>query len=142
MAKEYSLLERLSGRSGRNRTRYEPTTGENLEALMESVRNHLAKLLNSRHGMSEALPDYGLPSLVDVVVDSGNYVQLVQDAIRSTVEKYEPRLKRVRVSRKEEEGNKQTLVFRVDAVLISKSGEHRVWYETSIRGTGKFDVAG
>jgi type VI secretion system protein len=142
MAREYSLLERIAGRSGRNRARYEPTTGENLEALMESVRNHLAKLLNSRHGMSAALPDYGLPSLVDVVVDSGNYVQLVQDAIRTTVEKYEPRLKRVRVTRKEEEGNKQTLVFRVDAIMISKSGEHRVWYETSIRGTGKFDVAG
>ena len=36
-------------------------------------------------------------------------------------------------------GHKQTLVFRVDAVMIS-SPAIRVWYETSIRRTGKLDV--
>ncbi len=142
MAREQSILERIAARSDRNRSRYEATTGENLEALMESVRNHLTKLLNSRHGMSEALPDYGLPALVDMVVDSGDYVHRVQEAIRNTIEKHEPRLKRVRVTRKEQEGEKAKLLFRVDAVLVSKSGEHRVWYETSLRGSGEFDVNG
>lgn len=143
MAREQCLLDRISSRNDRGQGRYQPTTKEDLESLMESVRRHLNRLLNSRHGMSESAPEYGLPSLVDITSSSGNHVQRISDAIRSTIEEYEPRLRRVKVSAKEsEQVNRQTLVFRVDAVLVGRSGEHRVWYETAIRGNGEFDVNG
>jgi len=110
---------------------------------MDSVREHLTRLLNARHGMSEALPDYGLPAMTDLTVGRGDYVRRVLEAIQTTVEQYEPRLRNVRVKPvvDEEHEERQLLTFRVDAVLISQTGEHRVWYETMISGSGEFDVS-
>jgi len=144
MAREQTLLNRIASGSDRGRSRHEATATENLDALIESVQTHLVRLLNSRQGMAEAQPDYGLPSLVDITVGSGNYVQLVQDTIRQTIEKFEPRLRRVRVSQRLDEeatADKEKLIFRIDAILVGRSGEHRVWYETAFRGTN-FEVAG
>lgn len=110
---------------------------------MESVRRQLRRLLNARHGMSQALPDYGLPALTDLTVGSGDYVQTVQEAIRVAVEKYEPRLRRVRVSAATsgDDDDRRTLAFRIDAVLVSESGEHRVWYQTALAGSQEFEVS-
>jgi type VI secretion system protein len=140
MAREQTLLDRIARCGDRQRGRIEPSANEDLDALMESVRRNLVRLLNARHGMSEALPDYGLPALNDLTIGSGDYVRRVEEAIRVAVEKYEPRLRRVRVSRVEDE-ERQTLSFRVDAVLISQTGEHRVWYETVVTGAGGVEVS-
>lgn len=141
MAREQTLLERFAVRESGRRSRFEPTTAENAEALMESVRKQLRRLLNARHGMSEAQPDYGLPAFTDLIIGSGDYVAAIQDAIRVAVEKYEPRLQRVRISRVvDDERDRRTLAFRIDAVLVGRAGEHRVWYQTSVAGNGQFDV--
>ena len=107
---------------------------------MDSVRAQLSRLLNARHGMSEAQPDYGLPALADLTIGAGDHVQKVRDAIQTAISKYEPRLRRVRVTQVADEDELRTLSFRVDAVLVSQTGEHRVWYETSLGGDGQFDV--
>ncbi len=142
MGREQTLLARIAGMSDRKGRRYVPTTEEDIDALMESVRMNLRRLLNARQGMSQAQPDYGLPALVDIAAGGKDYIQRVQDAVRLTIEKYEPRLRNVRVSPCEEESKSETLRFRVDAVLVGSSGTHRVWYETSLRVGGTFDVAG
>lgn len=143
MGREQTLLKRLAalGEGGGSRTG--ATASEDVGALMESVREHLGRLLNARHGMCEALPDYGLPALNDLVVGSGDYTQLVEEAIRTTVEQYEPRLRRVRVTRlaEEEESQSKKLAFRVDAMLVGRSGQHRVWYQTEVTGAGDFEVS-
>lgn len=140
MAREFMLLDRIARAGSRESGRYE-SAAEDLDALMDSVRRQLVRLLNSRHGLSEAQPDYGLPALTDLVVGSGDYVQAVQKAIQAAVEKYEPRLRRVRVSRVIDEEGGRSLSFRVDAVLVGRSAEHRVSYETSMGGEGQFDVS-
>lgn len=142
MGREYTLLERIARREERTRGRADASVSEDLEGLMESVRTNLARLLNSRQGMSEAQPDYGLPSLTDVTVGSGDYVRSLQESIRETVEKYEPRLRHIRITLQEPESSAERLVFRVDAVLVGQSGEHRVWYETAVNAQGQLDVAG
>ncbi len=145
MGREQTLLERIASRTAAGRGRYEPTATEDLEALMESIRDHLGRLLNARHGMSQALPDYGLPAMSDLRVGGAKYLRAVQNAIQTTIEKYEPRLRRARVTVVVDEDDQdreqgRTLTFRVDATLISQSGEHRVWYETQVTGAGEFDV--
>lgn len=144
MAREQTLLDRLAAvqSTGRSDRYGGSTVGEDLEALMESIRRNLRRLLNARQGMCEAAPDYGLPALTELIAGNQQYVQRVQDAIRTAIERYEPRLRRVRVSQHESSENRQTLVFRVDAAMIGKSGEHRVWYETEFTPTGEFHVAG
>jgi len=91
--------------------------------------------------MSEAQPDYGLPVLSDVLHGSGDHVSVVERAIRTTIEKYEPRLRRVRITRAVEEGATEPwLAFRVDALLVASDGEHKVWYQTNLTSTGCFEV--
>lgn len=140
MAREDTLLTRLERDAGSGRGRTE-TTVENLEALMASVRENITHILNSRHGMCEAVSDYGLPALSDFTLSNRNYILVIQEAIRSALSKYEPRLDRVKVSfREPEPGSPQRLEFRVDAVLIGRTGQHRVFYETSLSGKGEFEV--
>jgi type VI secretion system protein len=142
MSREQTLLERIRVCNERRRSRYEPSATENLDAVMESVRNHLARLLNARHGMSEGMPDYGLPALTDLTIGSADYLESVKEAIRVAIEKYEPRLRRVRVSQVgDKEDKKRTLSFRIDAVLVSQSGENRVWYQTEVSGNGEYEVS-
>ena len=142
MSREETLLERIRLCNERRRSRYEPTATEDLDALMESVRNHLARLLNSRHGMSEGMPDYGLPALTDLTIGSADYTESVKEAIRVAIEKYEPRLRRVRVSQAgDKEDEKRMLSFRIDATLVSRTGENRVWYQTEVSGSGEYDVS-
>ncbi len=143
MARERSLLERVAAsREEAVAARYAATAADDPEARMESVRRHLTKLLNARQGMCEADPDYGLPALTDLLAGGAECVRLTQEAIRATIEKYEPRLRRVRVSHRAEEGGRQTLVFRIDAVLVGRGSEHRVWYETAFSPTGEAQVSG
>jgi len=142
MGRERTLLDRLSEPADHARGVRGDTTAEDLEGLMESVRQNLGRLLNSRQGISEAQPDYGLPAMTDLTAGAEDYISKLQDAIRATIEKYEPRLRRVRVAIQQEASTQQTLVFRVDAMMVARSGEHRVWYETSVRATGQFEVEG
>ena len=141
MGREKTLLQRLAQMENSGRGRYESSATEDLDALMDSVREHLIRLLNARPGMSEAMPDYGLPAMTDLTIGSGDYVQRVQEAVRVAIEKYEPRLRRVRVTRVDDEDSAHRLVFRVDAVLMSQTGEHRVCYETQVASSGRFDVS-
>ncbi|MFQ5590629.1 MAG: type VI secretion system baseplate subunit TssE [Phycisphaerae bacterium] len=141
MAREQMLLDRIAQLGAQGHDRFEATAAEDLDAVIHSVRRNLIRLLNARHGMSEAMPDYGLPALTDLTIGSRAYVERVKDAIKVAIDKYEPRLRNVRVSRSVEEEGAQRLGFRVEATLIAQSGEHRIWYETTVRGSGEFDVS-
>ncbi len=141
MGRERTLLERIAEAGNRGSRGFEPSAAEDVDALMESVGRQLVRVLNSRHSLSEAMPDYGLPALTDLTIGSGDYVHRVREAIRVAVEKFEPRLRRVRVTRVEEEDAPHTLLFRVDATLVTQSGEHRVFYETAVSGDGRYDVS-
>jgi len=138
MGREQTLLERIAAVGSRRGGYNEPSATEDVAALMSSVRRHLQRLLNAR--LSEAMPDYGLPALTDLTIGSGDYVHAIQEAVRVAIEKYEPRLRRVRVSRVVEEDAPHTLSFRVEATLVGRTGEHRVYYETTVSGGGQFDV--
>lgn len=142
MGREKTLLERLSDRNSAARAVQTGTTVESLDDLLESVRRNLARLLNSRQGMSETAPDYGLPALTDLTVGTSDYIRKLLDSIRDTIEHYEPRLRNVRVTLREDESSNTTKVFRVEAVLVSKTGEHRVWYDTAVRSSGRFEIEG
>ena len=107
MGRERMLLDRIAAGGARGGGRYEPSTREDLDALMDSVRRQLARLLNARHGFSEAVPDYGLPALTDLTVGSGDHVRRIRDAIRVAIEKYEPRLRRVRGVQMTDEDERQ-----------------------------------
>ena len=142
MAGDMHLLARIAESEGVGRSTRGPSAVADVNVLIESVRTHLRRLLNSRHGMCECDADYGLPAISDLSADVGDYVQTMQDAIQTTVEQYEPRLRRVRVTRMVDEDARRSLTFRVEGVMVGKLGGHRVYYETSLGSGGQFDVEG
>ncbi len=141
MAFEDTLLSRITTGEIRRPGAPGASAAEDVELLMGSVQRHLIRLLNSRHDLAQAAPDYGLPALSDLVMGGPGYVDRVRKAILVAVQKYEPRLRRIRVERANDDEDSQRLTFRVEGVLIGRSGEHRVFYETSIAGSGQFDVS-
>ncbi len=93
-----------------------------------SVVDNLNRLFNSRRGMLEHLPAYGLPDTGDVYSDSPEAAERLRRAIKETVEKYEPRLRRISVTPGGSEDDQHArIVFLVSGELVS--GE-RVEFQT------------
>ena len=87
-----SLFERLNGtpdqRSGWDRE----------TSVMASVAEHLAKMLSTRAGSVQTLPDYGLPDLNDLRLDLHDVLKQACSAIKHCIDTYEPRLTNVTVT--------------------------------------------
>ncbi len=64
---------------------------------VQSIQDHVSRLLNSRRGMVPYLPDYGLPDIQEMYQAAPNSVTFLGKEIKATLERYEPRLRRVEV---------------------------------------------
>ncbi len=138
MAREKSLLERLrepDATPGRS-------IHENTNRLAESVMGNLRRLLNSRQGITPIQADYGIPDLTDVLHDLPDAIGGMRRAIKTAIEKYEPRLRRVNVKPVTIEGDPQALHFEITAELVTEEEKASVWFETRIDGSGTVQVKG
>lgn len=77
-------------------------TGQNLrlqrtENLVESIQSNLMQILNTRQGMVEHIPDYGLPDIHYVYNSLPKSLDALGAEIQKALEKYEPRLSSVTV---------------------------------------------
>lgn len=84
MANSRGLLSRLA-------------TGSRKADTVSSVVDHLANMLNTRVGESVTVPDYGLVDFSDVCHNMPEAIGAIQQSIRATILKYEPRLRNVSV---------------------------------------------
>lgn len=133
---ERTLLERLRDPRG--------STGRsaqiNTSALAESVQEHLDRMLNTRQGIAETVPDYGLPNLVDVIHSFPEAVDICRRSIRSSIERYEPRLRNVVVNAVPNEDDPFHLRFEIRAQLISDNAVMPVAFYTTLDSSGQADV--
>jgi type VI secretion system protein len=65
--------------------------------VVSSVVDHLRAMLNTRQGESVTVPDFGLVDFSDVCHNMPESIGSIQQSIRATILKYEPRLKNVSV---------------------------------------------
>lgn len=136
MAAEKSLLERIDAAEERAGGAPDPY------AVSRSVLAHVQKMLNVRHGNVEALPDYGLPDINDLAHRYGNPVPELKKAIKACLERYEPRLARVRVRFAPDPDAPLEMRFEV-AGQVSVDGESTpVVFETTMNGGGHVRVRG
>jgi len=68
-----------------------------------SIIDNLNRLFNTRRNSLAHLPDYGLPDITQVYRDLPYSIDGLRAAIKEIIEKYEPRLRRVRVEKQEKE---------------------------------------
>jgi type VI secretion system protein len=129
-----SLFERLSDDVGKN-------AGLSRQVcVMTSVTAHLAKMLSTRSGSVQTLPDYGLPDLNDMRLSLHDARSRARAAIRIFIEVYEPRLKNVRVASMPNEADQLRLSFSIEALLDVTGFKQQVSFIACLDGCGQVKV--
>lgn len=134
--REERLLERLRAIE-KNPERREST---NPNRLVDSIMNHLSRILNTRQGSALTVPDLGVPDFTNLPGESdAESVQEIERAIRRVIRKYEPRLVQPRVEYIAKDDLTISLRFRISAVLA----EDRipVVFNTAVSDSGRVVVS-
>ncbi len=130
MISERALLERIA----------EPDAGRRLaldtNRLRRSVLLHLRRILNSRHGHAPAQPDYGIPDLNEFMFSMPESIPPMQKAIQKSIEKYEPRLTRVKVTWAPDEDDRLNIRFEITARIRTDDKDVPIALTTSLGGGG------
>lgn len=138
MHAQVSLFERLAGQAPVRRGKAD---GEAEAQLMGSVTMHLGKMLSTRAGSVQTLPDYGLPDLNDMRLSLHDALQQARLSIERFIEAYEPRLSRVRVVPLPREHDPLRLAFAIEANLHMEGGPRPVRFSAQLDGSGQVKVS-
>ena len=111
----------------------------NFEALRDSVREHLQLMLNTRHGSSITVPDYGTRDFADVGTGKDAFAELRQDVLQSIIQ-YEPRLTDVEVQFHPVENDPFNLHFDIVAKLVSEDGSCSAVFHSRVAATGEVRI--
>jgi len=133
---EERLLRRIIAweKDPRLRTREDP------KRTIDSVREHLQKILNTRQGSVMIGEDYGLPDFAELLRDYPESLRDFERSIRMTIQEYEPRLKMVRVKLLPNEEDLLTLRFQVSARLAAREQRVPVLLESMVDQDGKVSI--
>lgn len=129
-----SLFERLDGEAT-ERSGWSPEV-----AAMASVAAHLAKMLSTRAGSVQTLPDYGLPDLNDMRLSLHDSLHQARTAIERFIEAYEPRLSAVRVISLPRDHDPLNLAFAIEGMLEVEGLRRQVSFSASLDGSGQVKV--
>ena len=112
-------------------------------SVLDSVREHLGWLLNTRRGDAPACPDYGLPDLSGVVAGLPSSERSFYTAIEKSILDNEPRLSWVRVRLSEQNHPGEVYVkFNVDVLLKSDSRTEKQRLSAEVDIDSIFDFSG
>ncbi|MCJ8170460.1 type VI secretion system baseplate subunit TssE [Atopomonas sediminilitoris] len=136
MQAQGSLFERLSGQAP---ARVSKADAEGV--LTHSIALHLGKMLSTRAGSVQTLPDYGLPDLNDMRLSLHDSLQQARVSIERFIEAYEPRLSRVRVHTLPRAHDPLRLAFDIEAQLHMEGGLRPVRFSAQLDGSGQVRVS-
>ena len=114
---------------------------ENPSALkLRSIVDNLSRLFNTRRGSVAHLPDYGLPDISQVYRDLPLSLDGLRAAIKQVVEKYEPRLRRVRVEQ-QQQGREANFDMRVTFIVSGELQQgQKVQFQTTFKSNDLAEV--
>jgi type VI secretion system protein len=130
-----SLLERLNGDTSKRKGWSQES------AVMASVAAHLSKMLSTRAGSVQTLPDYGLPDLNDMRLSLHDSLQQARTAIERFIEAYEPRLSEVQVISLPRDSNPLNLAFAIEGMLQVDGMKRHISFSASLNGSGVVKVS-
>ena len=108
---------------------------------VESIVAHIHELLNTRVGESLAAPDLGIIDFADLVHNFPEATQVLQQSIRATIMKYEPRLRSVSVT-PTPSNDPLSLAFEISGRLASGTQRGPFRLRTELTSTGKMQISG
>jgi type VI secretion system lysozyme-like protein len=87
------------------------------EKTRHSIVENLTKLMQTRQGSVQHLPDFGLPDIMQVYMESGYSFDSLKKHIKDTILKYEPRIEKVRVDEPKFDKDNFRIFFRIAATI-------------------------
>jgi type VI secretion system protein len=137
MPHELTILERLR----RGDAVVPKTSVEDTDQLIRSIEQNVARVLNAREGSAPAQPDYGMPAPSEIVHAFPRAVGRVQRHVKQLLERFEPRLSDVEVVHLENEADKLSLRFRIQARLATSPSSMWVSYDLKFDPSGRVTLA-
>ena len=101
---------------------------------VQSIKEHLNILLNTRRGSVFHLPDYGLLDSTQVSMKDRISISSFGKALEETVRRYEPRLTRVRVKPMEQDTSSIAdfkLGFLLEARVVGRDAQFHAFFSAS-----------
>ncbi len=135
--REDRLLKRIRIRE-RNSDR---RATEDPEKVISSVLEHLQMILNTRQGDVPIAEDYGVPDITSFRHTIPFSIREIEKSICRTIEKYEPRLKEVRVKFMPQQKDRLTVSFQIHARLVLEGQKEPVMFRSQIDSYGKIKMS-
>lgn len=109
---------------------------------IDSIVEHLQKVLNSKQGTTLMDEAFGMPDFTDIAPLFPASVREIEKIIERTIERYEPRLLGVHVDFLMQDEQNLSLCFNIKAVMKQGSEQTRVQLESAIDTNGKTVIRG
>ncbi|VXC73428.1 Lysozyme [Enterobacterales bacterium 8AC] len=104
-----SLFERIQGKGPG------PSSHSRVQELLNSIKQHLNEVLNSRPGSSQSAIGLGVIDLNDATATTSDFRKSIELAIKDCIERYEPRITAVTVQSLVNHGDPLLLNFHISA---------------------------
>jgi type VI secretion system protein len=119
----------------------ERTSKTQVDILINSVSDHLRRLLNTRQGSVQLDPHFGVPDFTNIAggLNAGS-TKDIEDEIRRMVLKYEPRIKATAVKLSNEPGDVLSIKFHLQGKLEVDGREIPLQLTTTVGANGKVNV--
>ena len=109
------------------------------EKRMLSIKDNLTRIFNTREGLLPHLKDYGLPDISEIYRTMPHGIERLESAIKTTIEKFEPRLKNIKLMRlPQTQGKVLTIEFTVSGEVL---GIGRITFQTTFLSSGQSSIA-
>jgi type VI secretion system protein len=115
--------------------------GHNRKRGIDSVIDHLQRILNTRQGNVPIAADYGIPDFLHFLQTYPDSVQHIEESIRIIIGRYEPRLSGISVTFMPRDDHDLTLCFQVIASMGTEEVRY-VHFETVLAADGRVRVRG
>ncbi|MBO1112822.1 type VI secretion system baseplate subunit TssE [Bordetella petrii] len=131
--RELRLLERVAGLGG-DMQRSHITRAE---ILVESILNHLRRILNTRQGSVPIDPSFGVPDFTNLAGSfaTGTTGQMIEDMNRM-IQRYEPRLRQPRITFAESQDEVLSLAFSISGLIAVDDHEIPVRLTSHVAANG------
>ncbi len=129
-----TLFERLGGQTTAR------SAHDREASMMASVASHLEKMLGTRAGSVQTLPDYGLPDLNDMRLSLHDALSQARTTIGRFIQAYEPRLSRVEVFSLPKANDPLKLTFAIEGLLEVGGVQRQSSFVAQLDGSGNVTV--
>ncbi|WJF89276.1 type VI secretion system baseplate subunit TssE [Paraburkholderia bonniea] len=135
--REQRLLERIAA----SESTQERSHSTRFDVLMQSILDHLTRLLNTRRGSVPSAPELGVPDITNLAgsLEAGSLQRAVDD-MTHLLRRYEPRLKNPRVTYVADLGHRLTLSFSIEGSLNIDSQDVPVSVMTQVSPEGRVQL--